>query len=141
MISSVERSVSGMDAAVSAPAGPAAVGPAVELPGPRPVILVPVASGDRAVGAYVLSDGMVRYQPVVDLRQVLSVALAAVAVTALGAGVAVGRRRVPAVGTVTMGPGGWVSLKGVTAPALRSGHAARPFWARLLRARRLVVER
>ena len=66
----------------------------------------------------------------------LGVAYAGVAVGALavvGATV-VGWRwagRPPSVRTVTMGPGGWVSFKGTTAPPLRS---RRPWWAVLLRA-------
>jgi hypothetical protein len=55
---------------------------------------------------------------------------------ALSAAVAVRRR--PAIGTVTMGPGGWVSLKRAGAPPLRS--APRPWWAHVLKAHRLVVE-
>ncbi|WP_216592644.1 hypothetical protein [Verrucosispora sioxanthis] len=35
-------------------------------------------------------------------------------------------------------PGGWVSFRGVRTPPPR---AARPWWARLLRAHRLVAER
>jgi hypothetical protein len=38
-----------------------------------------------------------------------------------------------------MGPGGWVGLKGAALPPLRPARR-RPWWARLLRARRMVVE-
>ncbi|MEV6492718.1 hypothetical protein AB0M20_29475, partial [Actinoplanes sp. NPDC051633] len=55
------------------------------------------------------------------------------------ASVAVAVRRRPAIGTVTMGPGGWVSLKRTGSPPLRDG-ARRPWWAHALRAHRLVVE-
>ncbi|MFB9545823.1 hypothetical protein [Micromonospora sagamiensis] len=49
------------------------------------------------------------------------------------------RRRPPAIGAVTMGPGGRVSLRGTRAPALRPARP-RPWWARVLRAHRLVVD-
>nr|MDT0660365.1 hypothetical protein [Micromonospora sp. DSM 115978] len=134
------------------PVGPAVtpgpVGPAVTLPGGPggAVTLIPVHRDGRAVGAYLVGDGAVRYRPVVDVDQVLGAALAALAVTAAATAVIAGRRRSPAIGAVTMGPGGWISLKGVSSPALRATRrarreAGRPWWARLLRARRLVVER
>ncbi|BCB83022.1 hypothetical protein [Phytohabitans suffuscus] len=108
------------------------VGPPVTLPGPEPVTLVPVLRGDaRPIGAYAISHGTVHYRPAYDLRDIL------VTVAVVAATVAVTRRRRPAIGTIHMGPGGWVSLKGVPAPPLTPG---RPWWARLLRARRLVVE-
>ncbi|MFY1671504.1 hypothetical protein ACN27G_16250 [Plantactinospora sp. WMMB334] len=113
-------------------------GQPVTLAGPEPVILVPVVRGGsvpRPIGAWVLTHGTVRYRPAVDLREVLGAAVLVAAVTA----VAVTRRRPPAVGAIRMGHGGWVSLKGVPAPALTAGR--RPWWARVLRARRLVVER
>jgi hypothetical protein len=111
----------------------------IALPGPDEVSLVPVHRDGRAVGAYVLLDGDVRFRPVVDVDRILS-AVAGIAAVAGFAAAAAARRRVPAVGAVTIGPGGWVSLKGVAAPSLRpAGH--RPWWARLLRARRLVVEK
>ncbi|MEH0843761.1 hypothetical protein V6U81_15360 [Micromonospora sp. CPCC 205711] len=122
-----------------APAGP--VGPVLELPGTPPAALVPVTRDGRAVGAFVLAGGQVRYRSVTDPDQVLAAAAGALAVALLTAGVAVvARRRPAAIGAVTMGPGGWVSLKGSPAPALRPARR-RPWWARLLRARRLVVER
>lgn len=64
-----------------------------------------------------------------------SMALGALAVA--GA-TAVGLRwasRPAAPRTITMGPGGWVSFKGLTA---RSVGPRRPWWAVLLRARRLT---
>lgn len=115
----------------------------IALPGADGISLVPVHRGARAVGAYVLLDGDVHYRPVVDVDQVVA-AVAGVAgiaaFAAVAAAVAMARRRTPAVGAVTMGPGGWVSLKGVAAPSLRPAEH-RPWWARLLRARRLVVEK
>jgi hypothetical protein len=117
------------------------VGPVLELPGTPAAALVPVNHEGRPIGAFVLSGGRVRYRPVVDPDQLLAAAAGAFAVAVLTAAVAaVGRRRPPAIGTVTMGPGGWVSLRGVRPPALRP-EPGRPWWARALRARRLVVER
>jgi hypothetical protein len=54
------------------------------------------------------------------------------------AAVAAVRRR-PAIGAVTMGPGGWVSVKRSACPPLRDG-SPRPWWARLIGAHRLVVK-
>ncbi|MFJ1540974.1 hypothetical protein ACIODS_20740 [Micromonospora chalcea] len=118
------------------PAGP--VGPVLELPGDA--ALVPVNRDGRPVGVFVAAGGRVRYRRVVEPDQLVAAATGAFAVAALTAAVAVwSRRRPPSVGTVTMGPGGWVSLRGLPAPRLRPDH--RPWWARLLRARRLVADR
>ncbi|MEQ4304687.1 hypothetical protein ABNF97_25460 [Plantactinospora sp. B6F1] len=115
---------------------PDTVGPPVGLIGPEPVTLVPVVrGGTRPIGAYVLAGGTARYRPAFDVREVLAAVVFAAAVTA----VAASRRSGPSVGSIRMGPGGWVSLKGVPAPALTP--TRRPWWARVLRARRLVVER
>ncbi|MEU8374787.1 hypothetical protein AB0C22_16915 [Micromonospora sp. NPDC048894] len=117
------------------------VGPVLALPGSPAAALVPVTRDGRAVGAFVLADGRVRYRALPDPDRVLAAAAGAAAVALLTAGVAVvARRRPPAIGTVTMGPGGWVSLRGVRGPALRAA-TPRPWWARLLRAQRLVVRR
>ncbi|WUR62207.1 hypothetical protein OHS32_12750 [Micromonospora chokoriensis] len=125
----------------AAPVTVGPVGPVLELPATPASALVPVVGDGRAVGAYVLSGGRVRYRPVTDPDRLLAAATGAVAVAVLTAAVAVvGRRKPPAIGAVTMGPGGWVSLRGVRAPALRPA-APRPWWARVLRARRLIVER
>ncbi|MFF0823949.1 hypothetical protein ACFYUR_26555 [Micromonospora haikouensis] len=114
------------------------VGPVLVLPGTSPAAVVPVARDGRPVGAFVLAGGRVRYRSLVDPDQVLAAAAGALAVGLVTAAVAVvaGRRRPPAIGTVRMGPGGWVSLRGVRAPALRST-APRPWWAHVLRAHRL----
>ncbi|MET7471356.1 hypothetical protein ABZU22_21235 [Micromonospora sp. NPDC005222] len=118
------------------PAG--AVGPVLELPGDA--ALVPVNRDGRPVGVFVAAGGRVRYRRVVEPDQLVAAATGAFAVAALTAAVALwSRRRPPSVGTVTMGPGGWVSLRGVPAPRLRPDD--RPWWARVLRARRLVVDR
>ncbi|GAB2584090.1 hypothetical protein Aab01nite_54590 [Paractinoplanes abujensis] len=102
-----------------------------------PITVTPVRRGDREIGAYI--DG--RFVPAVDATTVALAALATAAVATAGISVGFALRRRPAIGTVTMGPGGWVSLKRTTRPALKAGRPARPWWARLLRARRLVVER
>ncbi|WP_229406705.1 hypothetical protein [Micromonospora sp. NBRC 110038] len=114
------------------------VGPVLVLPGTSPAAVVPVARDGRPVGAFVLAGGRVRYRSLVGPDQVLAAAAGALAVGLVTAAVAVvaGRRRPPAIGTVRMGPGGWVSLRGVRAPALRST-APRPWWAHVLRAHRL----
>ncbi|SCL46446.1 hypothetical protein GA0070606_0989 [Micromonospora citrea] len=118
---------------------PVPVGPVLELPGTPTAALVPVTHRGRPVGAFVLHGGRVRYRPVFDPDRLLGAAAGVLAVGLAAAGVAaLGRRRPPAIGALSMGPGGWVSLKGLPLPAPR---APRPWWARALRARRLVVER
>ncbi|MFI2667451.1 hypothetical protein [Micromonospora carbonacea] len=114
------------------------VGPVLVLPGAAPAAVVPVARGGRPVGAFVLAGGRVRYRTLADPDRVLAAATGALAVGLVTAAVAVvaSRRRPPAIGTVRMGPGGWVSLRGVRAPALRST-GPRPWWAHVLRAHRL----
>jgi len=103
-------------------------------------------SGSRPLGAFVVRDGRVRWHPVVDLTRVVTTAE-----VVLG-GVLIARRLAArpsaAKAHVTMGPGGWVSMKGgamAVRPAQRgwrrqrTGAAAmtrmrRPWWARLLAA-------
>ncbi|WFE35061.1 hypothetical protein [Micromonospora sp. WMMD975] len=124
----VPRPATPADDPTPAPAVPGPVGPVLELPG---AALVPVTHAGRPVGAFVLADGRVRYRRVVDPDQFVAAATGAFAVAALTAAVAVwSRRRPPAVHTVTMGPGGWLSMRGL--PASRPDH--RPWWARLLHA-------
>ncbi len=74
----------------------------------------------------------------VDVTRLGLAALATVAVSVVAVSAAVALRRRPVIGTVTMGPGGWVSFKGVAAPPLRDG-SPRPWWAHVLRAHRLEV--
>lgn len=113
--------------------GSGSVGPVLELPGTPGTALVPVTHAGRPVGAFVLTDGRVRYRRVTDPDQLVAAATGAFAVAALTAAVAVwSRRRPPAVHTVTMGPGGWLSLRGASLPRPRPD--TRPWWARLLRA-------
>ena len=100
-------------------------------------------SGARPMGAFVVRDGRVRWHPVVDVTKVITTAELVVG------GVLVARRLAArpsgAKALVTMGPGGWVSMKGgamAVRPARRlwrrSSPAAplprRPWWARLLSA-------
>jgi hypothetical protein len=100
--------------------------------------------GSEPIGAYVITPTGVRYRPIVDQRRLTVVAVTAVAATAAVALAAIAARRTQ-VGPVTMGPGGWLSVRNArTSPprcssARRSGR--RPPWARAVRARRLVVER
>ena len=103
------------------------------------VTVLPVQDGERPVGAWIVGSQAAVFRPVVDIDRLAVMSLAAVAAVAVAA-VATTHRR-PAIGTVTMGPGGWISIKGATRPPLRAPAAPRPRWARLLRARRLVVER
>lgn len=109
-------------------------------------VVVPVGRSDgcgRPVAVVIADRDGVRLRPVVDVERlawcaVTATALAAAALVASRAATGVARRR-PAIGSVSMGPGGWVSLKGAPLPPLRTA-GRRPWWARLLRARRLVVE-
>ncbi len=115
---------------------PGSVGPVLVLPGTPATALVPVTHEGRPVGAFVLSGGRVRYRRVVDPDQLVAAAAGAFAVAALTAAVAVAaRRRPPAIGTVRMGPGGWLSLRGVRQPPPHPDD--RPWWARVLHAHRL----
>ena len=104
-------------------------------------------SGRRPMGVFVMRDGRVRWHPVVDVTRVLVTAELVVG------GVMIARRLAPrpsaAKAHVTMGPGGWVSMKGGVmavrpaergwlrrrAPAASAApRTRRPLWARLLSA-------
>ncbi|BFU44499.1 hypothetical protein [Krasilnikovia sp. MM14-A1004] len=110
----------------------------VEAMSPACTVLA-VSEGDRPVGAYVLRDGVAVYRPVVDVTRLGVAALGTVAACVVAASAAAALRRRPAIGSLTMGPGGWVSLKRTGAPPLRPA-GPRPWWARALRAHRLVVQ-
>ncbi len=118
---------------------PAPTGPVVEVPGARPVTLVPVERRGHPVGAFVVTDGAACFHPAVDVDRIVYAGMAATVLTTSAVALAVARRRPPAIGAVSMGPGGWISLKGLPTPPLRAG-TRRPWWAHLLRARRLVVD-
>ena len=67
--------------------------------------------------------------------------MAAATVTAVAVAIGLAVRRRPSIGTVTMGPGGWLSLKNSSSPRLRAAPPAhRPWWARALHAHRLIVQ-
>jgi hypothetical protein len=101
------------------------------------VTVRPVRHGDREIGAYVIGAEGARFVPAVDPTVIALAALGTAMTVALSIAGAI--RRHPAIGTVTMGPGGWVSLKRTSSPPLRDG-GRRPWWAHLLRAHRLVVK-
>jgi hypothetical protein len=106
------------------------------------VSIVPIRHGRRTVGAYVMTPEGMRFHPATDITRIVVTALTTAALTAAAIAIAAAVRRPPAIRSVTMGPGGWVSLRGTTMPPARSGAAtSRPWWARALGARRLVVER
>ncbi|GIF45241.1 hypothetical protein [Actinoplanes xinjiangensis] len=106
--------------------------------------VVPIRHGRRTVGAYVMTPQGIRFQPATDVTRIVVTALTTAALTAvvIAIAIAIAVRRPSAIRAVTMGPGGWVSLKGMPAPPMRSAAApARPWWACALRAHRLVAER
>jgi hypothetical protein len=107
-------------------------------------------SGNRALGAFVVRNGRVRWRPAVDVTKVITTAEVVVG------GVLIARqlagRPSGAKAQVTMGPGGWVSMKGgamSVRPARRAwiprrrpaarpaAPRRRPWWARLLSAQAL----
>jgi hypothetical protein len=107
-------------------------------------------SGNRPLGAFVVRNGKVRWRPALDVTKIITTAEVVVG------GVLVARqlatRPSGAKALVTMGPGGWVSMKGGAmsvrpakrawlprrAPALTvSRPMRRPWWARLLSAQAL----
>jgi hypothetical protein len=114
--------------------------PAVTTAGGTVVVPVGRADGSgRPAGVVIAGPDGVRYRPVVDVERLAWCAVAATGLVSAAVAVVAAARRRPAIGTVHMGPGGWVSLKGTALPPLRPD-TRRPWWARLLRARRLVVE-
>ncbi|MBM2616322.1 hypothetical protein JIG36_12220 [Actinoplanes sp. LDG1-06] len=111
----------------------------VPAPVPPAATVVPVLDGERAVGAWIVTHDGVVYRPVVDLTRLGGALLTLSAAVVVAAATAAVTARRPAVGPVTMGPGGWVSVRGAGRPRVRPG-APRPWWARLLGAHPLVVE-
>ena len=116
-------------------------------PGTAPPGLDARMAGSRPMGAFVVKNGRVRWHAVVDLTKVITTAEVVVG------GVLIARRLAArpsgAKALVTMGPGGWVSMKGgamAVRPANRawlrrrsgastvSARGRRPWWARLLAA-------
>jgi hypothetical protein len=121
--------------------GPADTNPSGDLLS-APVTVVPVRNGQRTIGAYIVSKDSARFKPTTDVTPIAVTTLGVAAVIAVAVALAAAARRPPAIRSVTMGPGGWVSLKGTVLPPLHGpGSPARPWWARALGARRLVVQR
>lgn len=83
--------------------------------------------GTRPVGAFVVEDGAVRWQPTIDVTRVLTTAEIVVGAVLVANRLA--RRPGAARARVTMGPGGWVSMKGGEV-GVRPGSRpwARPRW-------------
>jgi hypothetical protein len=101
--------------------------------------VIPIRHGDREIGAYIVGRDDARFVPVVDVTLIVVTALGAATAMTVAVSIATAARRHPTIGTVTMGPGGWLSLKRSGPPPIRSG-ASRPWWAHVLRAHRLVVQ-
>ncbi|WP_116451628.1 hypothetical protein [Blastococcus litoris] len=102
-------------------------------------------AGNRPLGAFVVRNGRVRWHPAVDVTRLLTTAELVVG------GVLIARQLAGRPGSakalVTMGPGGWVSMRGGvmavrpaerawrrTHPAPAGPPIRRPWWARLLSA-------
>lgn len=162
MITSFDgRPVAGIPPGGSGAVPPTSAAPPVSA-GP---VIVAVTDGDRTIGAWIVDSVGVTYRPVVDLTRLAATVLAATGAVAVAISVAAActaNRRRPSIGSVTMGPGGWVSVKRTPAPRLRSAAPAprrsalvvprrsaaasprvsataehRPWWAHLLGAHRL----
>jgi hypothetical protein len=104
-------------------------------------------SGTRPMGAFVVRNGRVRWHPAVDWSRVITTAEVMVGGVLIAHRLAA--RPSAAKASVTMGPGGWVSMKGGTmavrpaergwrrhgnAPSAAPPRTRRPWWARLLAA-------
>ncbi|MBB3083615.1 hypothetical protein [Geodermatophilus sabuli] len=100
-------------------------------------------AGVRPLGAFVVRDGRVRWRPAVDVTRLLTTA--ELVVGGVLAARQLAARPSAAKARVSMGPGGWVSMKGgvmAVRPAERGWRrrrpvpplARRPWWARLLAA-------
>ena len=114
--------------------------PAVRLEaGATTTSVVPISRGTgpsaRVLGVVLVDRDGCRWQRTSDVDRLVTVATLTGGVVAAAGLVTAAARRTPArVGPITMGPGGWVSVKGAPAPRLRT---RRPWWAVLLRARPL----
>jgi hypothetical protein len=121
---------------------PATVAPAgfgAPVAAPDGVVVLPVAARcGRPVGVYAIGSGRVRFRPVLDPRLLAWSGVAVTGFVAAAVAVAAATRRPPAIGAVTMGHGGWISVKGARLPALRP-QPPRPWWARILSAHRLTL--
>lgn len=106
-------------------------------------------SGNHPLGAFVLRNGRVRWRPALDVTRVITTAEVVVGGVLIARHLAA--RPSGAKALVTMGPGGWVSMKGgamSVRPAQRGwlprrsaplpvAPTRRPWWARLLSAQAL----
>jgi hypothetical protein len=110
----------------------------VEVEQVEPVPVVVPCGPDATVGVFVVGAGRTAFRPAVDVQRLARYGVVATALVAAAAVGVAALRRPPAIGSVRMGHGGWISVKGAPLPALRSA-APRPWWARLLRARELAV--
>jgi hypothetical protein len=102
-------------------------------------------SGAKPVGAFVVRDGDVQWRPAVDVTRLL--VTAEVVAGAIVVAQRLARRPTSPAARVTMGPGGWVSMKGGTVavrpvrrpfgrpqPVTSRPEARAPLWARVLSA-------
>ena len=103
------------------------------------ITVVPVMDGNRQVGAWLVGPESATYRPVIDVTRLAGAALATAGAVLIATAAVAATRRRAAIGSVTMGPGGWVSVKRTGCPPLRDG-SPRPWWARLLGAHRLVLK-
>jgi hypothetical protein len=103
------------------------------------------AGGGRPVGAFVVRDGQARWHPAVDVTRLLTTAEVVVGAVLVAHRLA--RRPSTPRARVTMGPGGWVSMKGGAVavrpgsrpfsrprPIAANGTQRAPIWARVLSA-------
>lgn len=112
---------------------------AVGVPPAHPVIVPVAGRHGRVIGAYVTNEGSTGFVPAVDVQRLALLGLGAVAVLTAGTVAVARHHQAPAIRQVTMGHGGWISLRNAAVPPLRRAPVQRPWWARLLGARRLVV--
>ena len=88
----------------------------VTAPGIAITVVRQERRGERTVGVFEVVHDKVSWRPVVDVERILersqTVAVAAAAAVALVAVSRAWSRTRPEVGRVTMGPGGWLSVRG-----------------------------
>jgi hypothetical protein len=108
----------------------------VDVPALPAVTRILHGPSGRTVGVIVEDRSGPRWQPTPDVEGLVRLGILAAAAVALPVGLAAAVRRPTArVDRLSMGPGGWVSFKGFAVPKGRPER--RPWWARLLRARRV----
>jgi len=118
------------------------------LPGRQRRRLDAQTRGARPAGAFVVQDGSARWHPAIDLTRVLTTGEVVIGAVIIAHRLM--RRPSAARANVTMGPGGWVSMKGGAMavrpserfwrkPAPAREASRRPLWARLLAAKPLQV--